>query len=100
MLVTGALDAGRVGSDLSGDPGVDELAASVVEATDDSPKGRLLKISTSGLPTDTVFMARIMAPPVGQTDRIAWPSIVFRGLTATNLLRSAQLVDGQSLRSA
>ena len=98
MLVTGSLDAGRVGSDLSGDPGVDELAASVVKATDDSPKGRLLKISTSGLPTDTVFMARIMAPPVGQTDRIAWPSIVFRGLTTTNLLRSAQLVDGQSLR--
>ena len=98
MLAAGSLDAGQVGSDLSRDPGVDELAASVDRATEVSPKGRLMKISTSGLPTDAVFMARIMAPPAGQTDRIAWPSIVFRGLTAANLLRSAQLADGQSLR--
>ena len=98
MLVAGALDAGRVGSDLSGDQGVDQLVASVAGVMDDSPKGQLLSINTSGLPKDAAFMARIIAPPAGQTDRIAWPSIVFRGLKATNLLRSAQLADGQSLR--
>lgn len=98
MLVAGALDAGRVGSDLSSDQGVGQLLAAVARVTNDPPKGRLLRIDSSGLPTDAAFMARIIAPPAGPTDRIAWPSIVFRGLTATNLLRSAQLADGQSLR--
>ena len=98
MLAAGSLDAGRVGSDLSGDRGVGQLVAAAARVTDDPPRGRLLRIDSSGVPSDAAFMARIIAPPAGQAERNAWPSIVFRGLTATNLLRSAQLADGQSLR--
>jgi PAS domain S-box-containing protein len=98
ILVAGSLDAGRVGSDLSDDPAVAELAALAVTANPGAPRGRLLRITTDGFPKDAVFMARIITLPNAKSRGIAWPSIVLRGLTVSNLLRSAQLADGQSLR--
>jgi PAS domain S-box-containing protein len=98
VLVAGSLEASRVGFDLAGDPSMAELAASAVTAHPGVPRGRILRITTSGFPADAVFLARIIAPPNSRSEGGSWPSIVLRGVTARNLLRSAQLADGQSLR--